>query len=494
MRNKRFGAFFILRFLALALIFSATLLLGLNLISYSRLRGGLPAGLKVAGVNVGGLSQEQAANRIIKVYSLPVEINYQDAVFQINPSIVGFDLDIEAMLTAGDLQRLDQPFWDAFWDYLWGRLPEVEEIPLRASLEEDQLRQYLKNEISPRYDLEAIPSLSLSGSSNFDVGQKGTQLDIERSIPSIRNAFFSASNRSTTIYYSTIDPGRPSFDYLHALLQRNIEVSSFEGIAEFYLLDLSSRDEIHFALDNGEEVPPDIAFTAASTMKIPIMLSTFIDQDLPLPDAVDQNLIYMIEQSENTSSDRLMEFLGGNLGPLVVTENMQVMGFENTFIAGYYYFGAPLLRAYETPANSRNDIFINPDPYNQTVSSESGMLLDDLYQCAEFGGGTLLALYPDQITQGECQQMIAYLANNEIGVLIQAGLPDGTKSAHKHGWITEEDGLIHTISDVGIIYSPGGNYVLCIYLWHPVQLFFDDANLLFADLSQTIYNYFNIDD
>ena len=90
--------------------------------------------------------------------------------------------------------------------------------------------------------------------------------------------------------------------------------------------------------------------------------------------------------------------------------------------------------------------------------------------------------------------MISYLANNEIGVLIQAGLPDGTKSAHKHGWITEEDGLIHTISDVGIIYSPGGNYVLCIYLWHPVQLFFDDANLLFADLSQTIYNYFNIDD
>ena len=189
-----------------------------------------------------------------------------------------------------------------------------------------------------------------------------------------------------------------------------------------------------------------------------------------------------------------MEFLGGNLGPLVVTENLQNLWFENTFIAGYYYFGAPLLRAYETPANSRNDIFINPDPYNQTISSESGMLLDDLYQCAEFGGGTLLALYPDQITQGECQQMISYLANNNIGVLIQAGLPDGTKSAHKHGWITEGDGLIHTISDVGIIYSPGGNYVLCIYLWHPVQLFFDDANLLFADLSQTIYNYFNIDD
>jgi beta-lactamase class A len=201
----------------------------------------------------------------------------------------------------------------------------------------------------------------------------------------------------------------------------------------------------------------------------------------------------MIEQSENTPSDRLMELLGGNFGPLVVTENIQNLGLKNTFISGFYYIGAPLLTLVDTPANTRQDIDVTPDVYNQTTSSEIGMLLDDLYQCADTGGGALLALYPDQITRGECQQMISYLAGNRIGVLIQAGLPDGTRIAHKHGWITEADGLIHTISDVGIIYSPAGNYVLCVYLWHPVQLYFDQANLLIAELSRVIYNYVNIE-
>ena len=89
--------------------------------------------------------------------------------------------------------------------------------------------------------------------------------------------------------------------------------------------------------------------------------------------------------------------------------------------------------------------------------------------------------------------MLAYLSANRIGVLTEAGLPDGTKIAHKHGWITESDGLIHTISDVGIVYSPSANYVICLFLWHPNQLVFDEANLLFADISRAIYNYFNIE-
>ena len=73
-----------------------------------------------------------------------------------------------------------------------------------------------------------------------------------------------------------------------------------------------------------------------------------------------------------------------------------------------------------------------------------------------------------------------------------ARLRDGTQIAHKHGWITEVDGVIHTISDSCIVYSGAGNYVLVIFMWQPNQLIFDDANLLFAKLSQGVYNYFNL--
>ena len=87
--------------------------------------------------------------------------------------------------------------------------------------------------------------------------------------------------------------------------------------------------------------------------------------------------------------------------------------------------------------------------------------------------------------------MINLLIRNRLPVLITAGLPEGTTIAHKHGWITETDGLLHTISEDAIVYTPGGNYILTVYLWNKDQLLFDPANQLVADISRAVYNYFN---
>ena len=223
------------------------------------------------------------------------------------------------------------------------------------------------------------------------------------------------------------------------------------------------------------------------------MVSVFNRADEPVSNEVLEQIGLMIERSENDPADRLMEnALGGNLGPLLVTDDMVELGFENTFLAGYFYPGAPLLRRIETPANRRSDVNTNPDIYNQTTSAEMGMLLGDIYQCATRDGGALKAVFEGQISRAECQTMIDFLALNRIGVLIQAGVPEGTKLAHKHGWITETDGLIHAISDAGIVYTPGGNYVLVIFMYQPVQLIFDTANFVMAELSSAIYNYYNI--
>jgi beta-lactamase class A len=264
-------------------------------------------------------------------------------------------------------------------------------------------------------------------------------------------------------------------------------------LTELYLLDLQNYQEINFAYQNGQPLRPNIAFTAASTMKIPIMVSVFNRSKAPTSTDILDQIELMIERSENDPADRLMEkALEGNLGPLLVTEDLQALGFENTFLAGYFYPGAPLLRRIETPANRRSDINTNPDIYNQTTSTEIGMLLGDIYQCAVQDGGSLKAVLGAQVTQDECRSMIDYLVRNRIGVLIQAGVPETTQVAHKHGWITETDGLIHTISDAGIVYTPGGNYVLVIFMYHPVQLIFDNANYVMAQISSAIYNYYNI--
>jgi beta-lactamase class A len=200
----------------------------------------------------------------------------------------------------------------------------------------------------------------------------------------------------------------------------------------------------------------------------------------------------MIEQSENASTDELARtVIDNNLSPLIVTEDLQTLGLENTFWAGHFYLGAPLLQRFETPANQRDDIDTDPDTYVQTTPTDMGMLMEDLYYCAERGGGALIAAFEDEITREECELMVTYLSRNQIAVLIQSGVPSGTTVAHKHGWATENDGYVHTFGDVALIYTPGGNYVLSIFVHHPVQAVFDPVNALFADLSQAAYNYFN---
>ena len=49
----------------------------------------------IAGVPVGGLNQQKASERLLQAYTaVPVEVRYRDAVIQIRPSVIGFELDI----------------------------------------------------------------------------------------------------------------------------------------------------------------------------------------------------------------------------------------------------------------------------------------------------------------------------------------------------------------------------------------------------------------
>ncbi len=54
------------------------------------------------------------------------------------------------------------------------------------------------------------------------------------------------------------------------------------------------------------------------------------------------------------------------------------------------------------------------------------------------------------------------------------------------------NGVINTIGDAGIVYSPGGNYVLVVFLYHPKQLIWESASQLVALLSQEVYNFYNL--
>ncbi|MBT3315436.1 MAG: hypothetical protein HN390_12585 [Anaerolineae bacterium] len=494
--RTRNPSFLIIRVISLIFIVAAVAMTLFQLFNYSRERNNYPAGMTIGGVAVGGVNAQTASERVLQVYSQPIEVQYAGEIIHISPSQVGFSVDIESMIAAADLVRTTSPFWGGFWDNLWNRPRPASAIPLRASLEDEQLLAYLETEIAPRYDKPASTAQPIAGTVIFESGSAGQELNIDRALTLIEDALESPTSRTIALSYQETAPARPTMENLEILLKQIIDLSGFDGVISLYLSDLQNAQEVHFALDNGEELllEPDIAITASSTIKIPIMLSNIIHRGTP----DERTAGYMedvFQQSDNAAADILMTQIDAFQGPIIVTEDLQKLGLENTFMAGFFCSPAnpcPLLKRYSTPANQRTDVYTNPDDYNQTTSSDIGMLLTDIYQCSETGGGALIAAFPNQISQADCQLMIKYMEQDKFGSLIQAGLPDGTKVAHKHGFIPDRFGVVHDISDVGIVYTPGGDFVLAIYTYHPVQGIWGEVNPLFVELTQAIYNYFNL--
>jgi len=492
---RKQGSISTLRWISIVFLLGSVILTTLQLVKFSRERVIFPPGMVIAGVPVDGLDRQGSAQRLLEVYTQPVEIRYGDAIIHLSPTVVGFQLDLESMLAAADLGRSQESFWVDFWNYLWGQTGSSANIPLKASFSETRLRNYLIEEISTRYDKPPTPSIPSPGTVNFRPGLDGTALDVDRSIQQIETALRSPNRRTVDLSLQRTQPARPSFQNLEILLKQIIfEVAEFDGLVGFYLLDLQTAQEIHFAYQRGQDLPvePDVAFTASSIIKVPIMVSVYRRiGDNPDPETL-RLISGMIEESGNDPADWVMErAIDRYRAPLMVTEDMHALGLKNTFLAGHFQLGAPLLATFRTPANQRSDISTNPDIYNQTTVSDIGMLLEDIYLCSQNGGGSLLAIFEGEITQRECQAMIQHMVNNRLPDLLTKGLPEGTRIAHKHGWVSSF-GVIKSIGDAGIVFTPGGNYVLVVFLHHPDQLIWDNASNLVADLSRAVYNFYNL--
>ena len=112
MRNR--SPFSALRLLSVFFLLCGVALFIVQLVRFSRIWGNYPSGLSIAGVPVGQLNRQQAAQRLLEVYSTPVELLYNNgttsSAIQFSPSVVGFEMDTEAMLAAADQERTRQSF------------------------------------------------------------------------------------------------------------------------------------------------------------------------------------------------------------------------------------------------------------------------------------------------------------------------------------------------------------------------------------------------
>ncbi len=485
---------FMTRIFALGLLLAAAALTGMTALrAQDEPPAAFPAGSSIAGIPVGGLDQSAARLRVEAAYSRPVELAYRDSRIQAAPSDLGFTLDLDAMLAQAG-QGARRTWQDRFWADLWNKSgPGPVDVPLQSGFSPEKAQAYLEQEIAPRYDnppQEPLPR----GDTQIIPGHPGWTLDVQSSLPRIQSALGSLSERRVDLVVTGQPIPRVSNEKLEALLKHLVRQDGFDGLVDLAMTNLQTGERINFALWNGEEVDPEIAFTGASTIKIPITLSVLRRTEEPTPQQTLDWLERMMDLSDNGAADALMStYLSESRGPLVLTEDLRDLGLEDTFLGGYFYDGAPLLQKYDTPANQRTDIDLQPDIYNQTTPNEMDELLAWIDLCAKQDSGPILEKFDGQVSQSECQLILDYMARNRHGMLIEAGLPETVQLAHKHGWVEESDGLLHTMSDASVVYTPGGDFTLSIYLYRTEQLNFDAQNVLVARLAQAVYNAFNVD-
>jgi hypothetical protein len=321
-------------------------------------------------------------------------------------------------------------------------------------------------------------------------------MDQPAAVEAIGEALMRPDNRQVTLTVEQEDAPRPGLDTLEDLIVDFLVSQKFDGVASVYIVDEGTGDQMSLDVDlqSGEPqyVTCDIAYAGLSTMKVPLTIEylRWLYEVLPYEyDVIEAALT----KSSNLNANFMLRDIGGQditQGTQVLDRSMQYLGLENTFmVSGYDEQDPPVY--YSTPAReaARSGTCINtqPDPYMQTTAQDLSILTDMLYQCAKFDGGGLIAAYPDDITQQECNMMISVMQQNTDGNLIRAGLPENVPVAHKHGFTTD------TISDAAIIESPGGDYTLVIFIWAPVDWVANTAFPLMEGISAATFNYFNPD-
>lgn len=467
-----------LEWIAILGVLTSISFLVVHLVIYSALRERMPAGMIVAGVPVGGLSREAAQAELARVYSAPVELHYGDSFFNLDPAQISFRLDTQVMLARADTYRTDASFWGGFWNYLWRQPDRLVEVDLIAEYSESQLRSYLED-VARRYDSPPSEGEGDTVSLNFVAGAPGYSLDIDSSVAVIDFALRQPTNRRAALTIVESSSARPPIDALNEVINGYLQYRQFDGVASVVVIDLKSGREFR--------INSDVAFTGMSVMKIPVVLQTFIKWDTELSPDIIENINLAIRQSSNFHANLLLTDLGNGSaigGARTLTENLRALGLQNTFMAKAFDQDAPA-PLIQTPANRRTDFNTDPDPYIQSTADDMATLLLMIYQCASAGGGPLQVVFPNEITQSECQTIVSYLAQNRTGVQIEGGIPEGVRVAHKEGLSDNAYG------DAAIVFAPNGDYIIVEYIWTPEYLNWEYGAPLMADISRAVYNYFN---
>lgn len=435
----------------------------------------LAADLRVAGVDVSGKTLAEARGELeeaLAPLARPLEVQLGDLSTTLRPGSFGFELPIDELLAAAL------------------RADEGARIPLRVSFDEDKLRAELESLATKVARPASVQLVEVPGTKGkaFAV-QPGARLDTDAAVEKIGELLRSpgAPRRLTLSLAPEREGARPTIAQLSEQIA-GIE-KEWGGVVGVYLYDLSAREE---SLGYHENT----TFSAMSVMKAAIMLHAYAKIAELTPEQ-SRWTDDMIVRSDNWAANAMLAAGAGGKSPndaargaLAMSEMLADLGLEHTYMRSPYATGGyPIdftgLKVEPGPVREGEEPYTESSRYLRTTPAEISRVFLWIEQCRQ-DDGPLPEAFPETLTPERCGEMLERLEHNADQSRLVAGLPEGTRVAHKSGWIEDANG------DAGIVRSPNGDYLAAIFVYRDQASFNEDrAAATIARISRLIYTYFN---
>ena len=434
-------------------------------------------GVEVAGVAVGGLTadaaREKLTNALTNAPTLLV-VAAGNITATLEPTQIALLPDYAALVTKAQASTAGS------------KLPlalTYNQAKLRVALE--ALAEQLNGPgsgIEVLRDTKAVSaSFALRRLPRLDIAKSLTTLATYYQQPTATNAI--------TLPLTTGEAGnsRPTAEQLQAEIKALTK--DFKGVVGVYIHDIKSDSEIA-SLNKGT------AFSTASTIKVAILLNAYLH--IKTFDSSTQTAIQkMIIDSDNLKANEVLAASVGGLdtedafkGADLMSKTMADLGLPTTY--QYTPFeSSDFIKLYKTkyqvgPLQAGDPPFTNSNRVQRTTPYELAQIYRLIEQCGR-GEGKLIEQFSDMVNAARCTEMFTLLTKNADDNRLKSGLPANTVVAHKSGWAQPE-----VQGDAGIVRSPGGDFIISIYIYQPGQKYADSyVQQMIGNFARLVYSYYN---
>jgi hypothetical protein len=358
----------------------------------------------------------------------------------------------------------------------------------------------------------------------FDPGRPGFTFNLTRATSLVDLALRGGVTRPITFEPDLVPP--PPITPTLLLPPLKERLAEFPGVTSILVKNLDSGELIY-------ESNMDYVLSGMSIVKVGIMVDVYRHHGGQVDAQTHQELLDMLgSESCNPCANRLMATVGNGSaydGAASVTKTMRRLGLSNFYLcapfrleanwdgqgqtvwtgneasmaeaAGWALwsgYGPAVERASLLPMQETGTgqwlVQAQTPRYDRCVRAtprEMANLVEMIHQCTK-DRGLLRDAYPNALTPEVCEDMIDIMAANDLRNMLGAGIPAEAKLAHKHGFSGYDNPWGDTRGEVGIVFSPGADWLISFYIWQDTPWINWGINQpLYRDVSNMLYNYFN---